>query len=161
MFWAFSQLAEGRFSSYLLPEPVLAMRATPKCFAEKPQCTIGWVALYNTPHLSQHNLVLEQMGHPVCSCNFKCFDNFYTFQNLSSKSNFSTRDFTALAASRMGVRSFSCSMLENVKINDMVECDAMLNKGGAIHTQSCRLIRHVPYFDEGIGRFPGLNPFAG
>ena len=29
MFWAFSQLAEGRLRSYLLPEPVLTMRATP------------------------------------------------------------------------------------------------------------------------------------
>ena len=37
MFWAFSQPAEGWFSSYLLPEPVCAMRATPKYFAEKPQ----------------------------------------------------------------------------------------------------------------------------
>ena len=33
MFWAFSQPAEGRLSSYLLPEPVFAMCATSKYFA--------------------------------------------------------------------------------------------------------------------------------
>ena len=41
MLGAFSRSAEGRFSIYLLPEPVLAMCAT----AEKPQCTLGWGAL--------------------------------------------------------------------------------------------------------------------
>ena len=83
------------------------------------------------------------MGHTVCICSIKCFNILYSFQNLSGKSNFSTRDLTALAASRMGVRSFSCSMLENVKVNNMFESDAMLNKGGAIHTQICQLIRHM------------------
>ena len=50
MFRAFIRPAEGRFSIYLMPKPVLAMRATPKYFAEKPQCTIGWGALYFITH---------------------------------------------------------------------------------------------------------------
>ena len=51
----------------------------------------------------------------------------HPFQNLSHGGNFYTRDFTAAtrAATAMGVRSFSCSVLEN----NVVDTDAMLTKG--------------------------------
>ena len=54
---------------------------------------------------------------------FQCF--VCIFQGLSH--NFSTRDFTAAtkAATAMGLRSFSCSVLDN----NLVDADAVLKKG--------------------------------
>ena len=53
----------GWFSSYLLPELVFVMHSSSKQFSEKPQCTSGWVTVYDF----RQSLVKVPIGRPVAN----------------------------------------------------------------------------------------------